>query len=72
MAPWVMAGCGAGANVGQWSVSAMDKGKNSTHFKWQKMGNQPAPQNPNPNGGQVQNPTPNNPAPNNGGQQSGS
>jgi len=66
------AGCGAGANVGQWSVSAMDKGKNSTHFKWQKMGNQPAPQNPNPNGGQVQNPAPNNPAPNNGGQQSGS
>ena len=66
------AGCGAGANVGQWSVSAMDKGKNSTHFKWQKMGSQPAPQNPNPNGGQVQNPAPNNPAPNNGGQQSGS
>ena len=68
--------CGAGANVGQWSVSATDKGKNSTHFKWQKTGNQPAPQNPNPNGGQVQNPVnnpaPNNPAPNNGGaQQSG-
>jgi hypothetical protein len=55
-------GCGAGAAVGQWSISAMDKGKNSTHFKWQKMGAQPGPQNPNPNGG-----TPPNPAPNNGG-----
>lgn len=63
------AGCGAGANVGQWSVSALDKGKNSTHFKWQKMGNQPPPQNSNPNGGPVQNPDPNNPAPNNGGVQ---
>lgn len=58
-------GCGAGAAVGQWSVSAMDKGKNSTHFKWQKMGNQPAPQNPNPNGGTPQNPAPQNPAPQN-------
>jgi hypothetical protein len=64
-------GCGAGASVGQWSVSAMDKGKNSTHFKWQKGGGQPAPQNPNPNGGTPQNPNPNggtptNPNPNGG------
>lgn len=57
--------CGANASVGQWSVTASDKAQNSTHFKWQKTGNQPSPQNPNPNGGQVQNPTPNNPVSNN-------
>ena len=54
--------CGAGATVGQWSVSAMDKGKNSTHFKWQKGGGQPAPQNPPLPGGQQ---PPNPPLPNN-------
>jgi hypothetical protein len=54
--------CGAGATVGQWSVSAMDKGKNSTHFKWQKGGGQPAPQNPPLPGG---NQPPNPPLPNN-------
>ena len=51
--------CGAGAAVGQWSVSAMDKAQNSTHFKWQKGGN-PAPQNP-PTGNQPQNPPLNQP-----------
>jgi hypothetical protein len=61
-------GCGAGASVGQWSVSAMDKGKNSTHFKWQKGG---TPQNPNPIGGTPTNPNPiggvpTNPNPNGG------
>lgn len=55
-------GCGAGATVGQWSVTAMDKAQNSTHFKWQKGGagpQNPAPQNP-PTGNQPQNPPPNN------------
>lgn len=51
-------GCGAGAAVGQWSVTAMDKAQNSTHFKWQKGSNAP-PQNP-PAGNQPQNPPPNN------------
>jgi hypothetical protein len=46
-------------NIGQWSISASDRASNSTHFKWQKMGNQPAPQNPNPN--PLQNPNPNPP-----------
>ena len=55
--------CGSGASVGQWSISAMDKGQNSTHFKWQKTGNQPAPQNPNPNGGTPVNPPVNPPNP---------
>ena len=46
-------------NIGQWSISASDRASNSTHFKWQKTGNQPAPQNPNPN--PLQNPNPNPP-----------
>ena len=44
-----------GGNMGQWSISAADRASNSTHFKWQKMTNQPAPQNPNPNPPQNQN-----------------
>ena len=45
-------------SLGQWSVSATDRAMNSTHFKWQKTGNQPAPQNPNPNPPQNPNPNP--------------
>jgi hypothetical protein len=46
--------CGAGAKVGQWSVSAFDRGKNSTHFKWQRDGNQSGAQGQNPAGGSPQ------------------